>query len=129
MRYTGEWKGNLPHGKGIVTYPDGSQYMGEFEGAFRHGKGTHTLPDGSKHEGEWKDGKQHGKGTMTLPDGSKHEGIWKNGELVEQIFLTYKRTVILISLAPVTQWIEYMFPKHRVVGSNPIWGILYKERP
>ena len=22
-----------------------------------------------------------------------------------------------------------MFPKHRVVGSNPIWGILYKERP
>jgi hypothetical protein len=45
-----------------------------------HGKGTLTFPDGSMYEGKWKEDKFDGKGVLTLPDGSKHEGEWSGNK-------------------------------------------------
>ncbi len=49
-----------------------------------HGKGTMTYADGSKYEGSWRHGKKHGKGTMTYADGTKHEGEWFHDALVDK---------------------------------------------
>ena len=38
-----------------ITYV-GGVYTGEIKDGLPHGKGTMTYPDGSKHEGIWKNG-------------------------------------------------------------------------
>jgi hypothetical protein len=45
-----------------------------------HGKGILTFPDGSTYEGNWKEDKFFGKGVLTLPDGSKHDGEWSGNK-------------------------------------------------
>ena len=42
-KYEGEWRDNIPHGQGAMTYADGSKYEGEFRdisalGSFRLGR-------------------------------------------------------------------------------------------
>ena len=76
--YVGELKNELPDGKGIMTYEDGSTYDGEWEEGQRYGKGTLTYEDGAKYEGEWKDGEMDGTGTFTWSNGDKYEGDWKS---------------------------------------------------
>ena len=68
--YTGEVSDGVPHGKGIMTYPD--------EGPDNEsGRGTY--------EGEWKEGKQNGQGTLFYPDGTiSYVGQWKDGMLYGQ---------------------------------------------
>ena len=55
-KYQGEVKNGVPHGFGIIIFPDEDNY------------------DGSKYVGEWKDGKKHGQGTNTWSDGTKY--VW-----------------------------------------------------
>ncbi len=56
IEYVGDLKNELPDGKGIMTYLDGSKYDGEWKEGQRYGEGTLTYEDGAKYEGEWKDG-------------------------------------------------------------------------
>ena len=53
--YDGEFKDDLPNGRGTFTYPDGETYVGEWKDGQKNGQGTYTLPDGKKLSGEWKD--------------------------------------------------------------------------
>jgi hypothetical protein len=43
---------------------DGGKYTGELKGEAPHGPGTCSWPDGSSYEGEWRSGKMHGKGAF-----------------------------------------------------------------
>lgn len=44
-------------------------YMGSKKGDLKHGVGTQTWPDGSSYEGSWTDGKATGLGKFRLPNG------------------------------------------------------------
>ena len=73
--YVGDLQNELPDGKGIMTYEDGSTYDGEWKEGQRYGKGTLTYEDGAKYEGEWKDGEMDGTGTLTWSNGDKYEAV------------------------------------------------------
>ncbi len=64
---------------GTLTEPNGIKYEGEWKEGIPHGKGTKTFPDGRKYVGEWMDGRPNGQGTKTYSDGSKFVGFWKDG--------------------------------------------------
>uniref|UniRef100_A0A6C0K1G5 Ubiquitin-like domain-containing protein n=1 Tax=viral metagenome TaxID=1070528 RepID=A0A6C0K1G5_9ZZZZ len=69
------------HGKGTMTYLDGSIYKGEWENDQRHGKGKLIYANGESYEGEWKDDKRDGKGKMTFPSRGSYEGDWKDNKM------------------------------------------------
>ena len=78
--YVGEFKHDLYHGHGTLTYGDGLVYVGEFRGSdFSHG--TMTYADGKVYVGEWKDDKpwngtdydKDGNVTATYSEGVKTE--------------------------------------------------------
>ena len=67
----------------LVGCADKGVYVGEEKDDKRHGKGTLTFMDGSKYvgewKGEWKDREYHGQGTLTYPNGTKYVGEYKKG--------------------------------------------------
>ncbi|MBG65466.1 MAG: hypothetical protein CMP73_02270 [Flavobacteriales bacterium] len=107
ISYHGEAKGEegnrLPHGKGVMTVPDGpvitgdfkdgladgyakmdfldgEVYVGEFKKNKKHGKGIYVWPDGRKYEGEYQKGEEHGQGIYKWPSGNSWQGEWENGK-------------------------------------------------
>lgn len=54
--YQGECKNGLPHGYGVMSFPDGQRYKGSFKEGLRNGQGTHFFPDGERIEGVWVEG-------------------------------------------------------------------------
>ena len=96
--YEGPYENDKRHGKGVLTFADGTKmictydrgeivgtgekyysngevYKGALSGNGRpHGIGVWTLPDGSRYEGEHDMGYRHGKGVLILPDGSRQSG-------------------------------------------------------
>jgi antitoxin component YwqK of YwqJK toxin-antitoxin module len=55
----GNWKNGIPHGFGIVYYPQNKMisYVGEKKNGLNHGQGTSYFPDGSlEYEGQWENG-------------------------------------------------------------------------
>ena len=78
-RYEGEVDDDCrPHGRGILTEPDGERYEGEFQDGKRNGEGVGTWPTGERYEGEWHSGMPHGEGVLTWP-GLRIEGEWCYG--------------------------------------------------
>jgi|JI6StandDraft_1071083.scaffolds.fasta_scaffold03283_7 hypothetical protein len=49
-------------------------YVGAWKGQLKHGLGTQTWPDGTTYEGNWVDGKATGQGRFRLPNGDMYEG-------------------------------------------------------
>merc|ERR1719199_1034041 len=78
--YTGQWLGNLRHGQGVLTRPDGQKYTGSFECGRSHGYGVFIAADGNKYEGEWSQDRAHGFGKYVHMDGSTYEGEWDMDE-------------------------------------------------
>jgi hypothetical protein len=66
---------------------DGFHYFGDMIGEMAHGIGTLTAPNGTQYEGEWKENRKHGYGRRTEKDGSYYEGYFavneKNGHGIE----------------------------------------------
>jgi len=61
--YIGIIKDNLPQGKGILYYKDGSiQYIGEYKNGKTEGFGKYIFEDGTYYIGQWKDNKRNGNG-------------------------------------------------------------------
>ena len=59
------------------------QYEGQVINGVPHGKGTITYPNGSKYVGQWKDGKMHGEGISYGTNGNVYaKGTWQEGEFV-----------------------------------------------
>ena len=55
--YDGDVKKDKAHGKGIITFSDGSKYEGKFSKNKIHGKGKYTDLNGNIFEGKWRYGK------------------------------------------------------------------------
>lgn len=109
--FQGEFKDDLPNGKGVLRYPNGTIYTGTFvdglpthglsvfvdgriyEGDFVDdlwsGKGTLTWPNGDRYEGEFVIGQPTGAGVMTS-SGVRQEGDFLNGKLVDPGVLAWR---------------------------------------
>ena len=70
-----------PHGKGKLTWKNGSSHEGHFEHGSISGQGKRTYPDGSSDEGNFVNGVIEGKCKHTFPDGNFYEGDFRNGEM------------------------------------------------
>ena len=79
-----------PHGRGVVTYPDGSKRDGEFNDGMLNGRCVVTHADGSKYEGEFKDNKYNGHGVYIYHDLEKYDGEWKDDKRSGRGVQTYQ---------------------------------------
>uniref|UniRef100_A0A671MUG7 Radial spoke head 10 homolog B n=1 Tax=Sinocyclocheilus anshuiensis TaxID=1608454 RepID=A0A671MUG7_9TELE len=87
LKYQGDFKLNVPMGRGTYTWPDGSTYEGEVHKGVRHGVGMYKCAKTSNvYRGQWYLGKRQGQGVMyynqaatsCYPSGNLYEGQWKN---------------------------------------------------
>lgn len=78
--YSGDWKGGLRHGHGLMKWADGAVYEGEwaFNSASGQGKFLHT--DGDIYEGKWANNKANGRGVYTNDKGARYDGQWKEDQ-------------------------------------------------
>ncbi len=81
-RYSGNWSGGRPHGKGKYYWPTKERYEGDFYLGKFEGTGTMFYPDGGYYSGGWKQNFKHGQGRLVRGDGSITEGTWANGKPV-----------------------------------------------
>ena len=88
MKYEGELKNGVKHGKGKEISRDGeNNYEGEFKEGLRNGIGTSTSVMGRSFEGEWKNGKKHGKGkeiSLVGSGSSESNDEYVKGERVDK---------------------------------------------
>ncbi len=61
-------------------WADGREYSGEWKDNKMHGKGIFSWKDGRRYEGEYIDDKKHGYGEFSWPDGRLYKGYWENGK-------------------------------------------------
>ena len=113
-RYEGNWRNDVRHGKGKMTWQSnanrtpelgGWRYEGEWQEDLPEGHGVLLYDvDGGKYEGSWVQGKKFGLGREMLPDGVVYEGEFKsnvrdgkgrltdaNGDVYEGKFVEGKR--------------------------------------
>ncbi|KAL4108411.1 hypothetical protein PRIC1_000127 [Phytophthora ramorum] len=88
--YTGQWRANRFHGRGVHVNSEGDVYDGEWRDGVRHGAGKLTVVKPVKtrvgemggvvqYVGEWLDGTFHGIGSCQYADGSEYSGAFKQG--------------------------------------------------
>jgi len=78
--YDGDWKDNMRHGVGVLTFASGLEYSGEFFKDSIHGQGTVTLIDSSVYTGSFFNGLFHGNGTLEdSATKSVYTGEFSNG--------------------------------------------------
>lgn len=107
VEYRGEVRSagsQIPHGRGVTVFPDGSVYSGEFVDGEHEGKGRISKQSGDVYDGKWKNGQPHGHGVVrtqafhrhtvvsgltkgfvfqeTYMSGERYEGYWKDGHKV-----------------------------------------------
>jgi hypothetical protein len=62
--------------KEVIKYNNDAVYEGYIVNGMKEGRGVQTWPDGSEYDGEWKENTAWGEGTLRHPDGSRYEGRW-----------------------------------------------------
>lgn len=70
-----------PHGRGKLTFRDGSFYEGNFTHGRMTGRGKRIFADGSSVECDFVNGNAEGRGKRTFTDGSFYEGDFRDGEM------------------------------------------------
>lgn len=81
-KYEGEFYARLYHGKGRLSYNDGTYKDGIWEkGEFVSGKAYYKNKSG-EYVGELKGTSPHGQGKFTFNNGGYMDGIWDNGDLI-----------------------------------------------
>ncbi|KAM9305608.1 alsin [Gastrophryne carolinensis] len=81
--YDGRWLAGKPHGRGVLTWPDGRTYNGEFRNGLEDGYGEYIIPNKSlkktdRYLGHWKDGKMCGQGKFWYANGEIYEGCFQD---------------------------------------------------
>lgn len=76
-RYEGAWKDDRMTGTGTYRW-DGTVYQGVFLDGRPHGRGRLTWPEGSYYDGAWRDGEMTGQGSFY----SAYEGYTSHGKFV-----------------------------------------------
>jgi hypothetical protein len=77
--YSGEFKNDCPHGKGIYIWPNGDAYDGEYENGKKNGMGvTFNIRKKWRYEGQFKDDKYQGTGIWHYEDGTFYIGGFEN---------------------------------------------------
>lgn len=64
-----------------VRLPDGAVYDGDFKDELFHGQGTLTWPDGRQYRGQFREGRIHGEGQLVDRQGCAYQGHFENGVL------------------------------------------------
>ena len=85
VEYHGEVRSagsEIPHGRGVQVFPDGSVYSGEFVDGKYEGAGRLSKASGDVYDGKWKNDQPHGHGVETFMTGERYEGYWKAGRKV-----------------------------------------------
>lgn len=71
------------HGKGKLSFIDGTYYEGEWVDGHKCGQGEFRYADGTLYKGSWESDVRHGSGTLYMTTGDVIEAIWdhdrKNG--------------------------------------------------
>lgn len=80
--YEGEHTNGIPHGSGIMIFPNGNVYEGQFKFGKKDGFGEEDLIGGGKYIGEYKNDFFHGTGTCYYKTGNIVSGAWSNSVLV-----------------------------------------------
>ena len=75
-------KGNCTNGKGVYVDSEG-RYKGRFKEGKRHGKGYMSFSNGSTYDGQWRRDNRHGKGTFISSYNEKLSGDWINDEFAD----------------------------------------------
>ncbi|EFC46566.1 MORN domain-containing protein [Naegleria gruberi] len=79
--YEGHFENDLMHGKGKMSWANGSQYEGDFVKGLMEGNGIYTWPNKTqRYEGTWVNNKMHGRGRFTSDDGKVWKGYFYNGK-------------------------------------------------
>jgi hypothetical protein len=86
--YTGEWKDNMPNGRGILEmiedvppyWANGDMLQGVFINGLLNGEGTYLGIGGQNYNGSFKNGLKDGYGVFIFSSVSKYEGYFKEGE-------------------------------------------------
>ena len=79
LAYEGDWRNNVKHGRGELTFLDGTTYIGNFEFDEMHGMGKIFYQNGDYYIGEFKLGLQHGRGCLFNSNDEKlYDGQWIN---------------------------------------------------
>ncbi|XP_066431521.1 alsin isoform X1 [Eleutherodactylus coqui] len=81
--YEGRWISGKPHGRGVLSWPDGRLYTGEFRNGLEDGYGEYVIPNkalkkNDRYLGHWKDGKMCGQGTYWYANGEVYEGCFQD---------------------------------------------------
>ena len=71
VRYAGDLREGVRHGKGILKLRNGGEYDGQWASGRMHGFGVYIWPDAQIYKGEWVAGLRHGEGTVSLPSGER----------------------------------------------------------
>eukprot|EP00830_Metopus_es_P008486 TRINITY_DN1827_c0_g1_i1.p1 TRINITY_DN1827_c0_g1~~TRINITY_DN1827_c0_g1_i1.p1 ORF type:complete len:291 (-),score=48.65 TRINITY_DN1827_c0_g1_i1:9-881(-) len=79
--FTGQWVNGKLNGEGAEKNADGSSYTGGYIDGERDGEGIFIARDTSRYEGSFKKGAAEGKGTFSAADGSIKSGTWRDGRL------------------------------------------------
>eukprot|EP01041_Mallomonas_annulata_P007180 gene7180-14628_t len=77
--YDGDWRNNLPHGRGNRVFSNGNRYVGSYDLGEINGEGLMLFSNGDQYVGDWKRGLFDGKGSITYRHGERYEGLFKNG--------------------------------------------------
>ncbi|XP_063806524.1 alsin isoform X2 [Pseudophryne corroboree] len=81
--YEGRWLTGKPHGRGVLSWPDGRVYSGDFRNGLEDGYGEYIIPNKSfkkkdRYVGHWKEGKMCGQGTFWYANGEVYEGCFQD---------------------------------------------------
>lgn len=81
--YSGEWKNNMPHGKGKFKDKYNNTYEGDFKFGYFWGTGTLKVAGLYSYSGDFLISRRHGLGTCYFekPKGEIYEGKWQNDKM------------------------------------------------
>jgi hypothetical protein len=68
--------------KGVATYPNKTKYEGEFKKEMPHGKGKFTYEFGTTYTGDFENGVFHGTGRLIYVHGDYQVGLFQLGKFI-----------------------------------------------